>query len=58
MENKPLPCTIKPPALIKVGDPKGDFHTGCSVIDVTFTNVFYVEVSAIYTPRYSSSSLM
>ena len=44
MESKPLASSIKHPIHIRVGDQKTEFHSGCSVIDVTFPNVFYVEV--------------
>ena len=45
MDVKPINCNIKPAVHIRVGDPKVDFHSGCSVVDVTFPNTFYVEVS-------------
>ena len=44
MDVKPINCNIKPAVHMKVGDHKVDFHSGCSVIDVSFPNTFYVEV--------------
>ena len=42
--NRPLDIKIKPKQTVQLGDLKGDFNSGCSVIDVGFPNVFYVEV--------------
>ena len=43
--NQPLNMKIKPKNTVHLGDLKGDFNSGCSVIDVGFPNVFYVEVT-------------
>ena len=46
--NNPLPCQIKTPVYINIGDHKEvEFHTGCAIIDVTFPSAFYLEVSLI-----------
>ena len=42
--NRPLDIKIKPKHIVQLGDLKGDFNSGCSVIDVGFPNVFYIEV--------------
>ena len=43
--NQPLNIKIKPKHTVHLGDHKGDFSSGCGVIDVGFPNVFYVEVT-------------
>ena len=48
--NRPLDIKIKPKHIIQLGDLKGDFNSGCSVIDVGFPNVFYIEVKFLF-PR-------
>lgn len=41
---KPISCTVKPAQLIRLGDIRTEFHSGCSIVEVTFPNVVYVEV--------------
>ena len=48
VESKSLPCSVKHPYHMKVGEPKEEFHSGCSVVDLTFPNLFYVEVNTLY----------
>ncbi len=43
--NQPLNIKVKPAHHILAGDHKVDFNSGCSVMDITFPHVFYVEVS-------------
>ncbi|KAK2167291.1 hypothetical protein LSH36_30g08054 [Paralvinella palmiformis] len=57
MECKPLASNIKHPVHIRVGDQKSEFYSGCSVIDVTFPNVFYVEVQEIHFKNYYTYSV-
>lgn len=56
-DQKVLSCNIKSPVAITVGDQKTEFHAGCSVIDVTFKNVFYVEVQEIHFKNFYTASL-
>ena len=46
--NQPLNIKVKPAHHILAGDHKVDFNSGCSVMDMTFPHVFYVEVSLKY----------
>ena len=57
METKPLGSNVKHPLHIRIGDHKVEFHSGCSVVDVTFPNVFYVEINEIHFKNYCTYSL-
>ncbi|CAD5116598.1 DgyrCDS5474 [Dimorphilus gyrociliatus] len=56
-QTNPISCTIKPPVPIKIGDHKVEFLTGCHVIDVTFPNVFYVEIGEIHFKNFYTANL-
>ena len=57
MDANSLIYVAKPAVLVKFGDQKADFQSGCSVVDVTFPNTFFVEVSEIHFKNYYTSWL-
>ena len=46
--NPPIQCLIKTPVFLEVGPYKSDLRSGCCIVDVTFPNLFYVEVIINY----------
>lgn len=42
---QPIQCHIKAPIFVEVGPYKSESRSGCCIIDITFPNLFYVEVN-------------
>ncbi|XP_077985312.1 nicolin-1-like [Glandiceps talaboti] len=47
MSVKPLNCIIRKPVILKIGDPRTDFHSGASVIEVAMPNIKSVDLGEV-----------
>ncbi|KAL3852517.1 hypothetical protein ACJMK2_016145, partial [Sinanodonta woodiana] len=52
MSERPINCTIKQPVLLTITDTKSEFHSGCRVLDISFSNVVNPEVGEIQFKNY------